>query len=543
MSIIPKSARLVAALASALALTAACSSNGAESHSPTKLDPGQVQIKGEGVTRNPYGGAALALGEPRDGGELKLGMITPADTLDPITPLSTGAVSAAVGIYDTLMKVQPDGTVVPNLATGMESEDDQHWTLTLPGGVTFTDGTPYDADAVIAHIKRYTSPAATARDAGTAKQITATRKVDATTVEMDIARPNVDFPLLFVGSLGMVPSPAAVAKDPKGFGLHPVGAGPFKVESFKPGGDLVLVRNPGYHGQRPHLDKLTMVTAPDSQARLSALKAGDLDLASTTDASDFARAESAGLTVLQQPLYTYYYLTLNLSKPPFDDAGIRKALIQAIDTETISKAVFGGLANPMKGWFVPNHPEYTEVDYPSFDPDAAKKAVDAYSASHGPVTFELQTTPSPENDRATAIIQQMLEDVGIHVRIATYDQPTSILNVAQGKYAAVYRFIGFTLGAVNDMNTRFRTGSPGTITHAGNPQLDALLDQMARTPVADRHDLFVKAQNLLADWMPSVPLVQQSGAWIVGDRVGGFPGTQGEQTADMVRIADLWAAN
>jgi peptide/nickel transport system substrate-binding protein len=440
------------------------------------------------------------------------------------------------------MRLEPSGAVVPDLARSLESEDGQRWTLKLREGITFTDGTAYDAQAVLAHVERYKSPKTTARDAAEAKEITSVKKVDDLTVEFRLARPNLDFPQTLTGSLGMVPSPTAVAKDPQGFGMKPVGAGPFKVASFKPGGNLVLERNPDYHDTRyPYLDKLTMVTATDSKARLAAVEAGSLDLVPTTSTADFAKAEAAGLKVLEQPLLTYYYLTLNLSKPPFNDASMRKALTQAIDTKAISTVVFHGRAPSMKGWFVANHPEYTEVGYPKFDPAAAKAAVEKYEAQGQAATVEIQMVGSPENTRTVEVIQQMLADVGIEAKVSTLDQPTSILNAARGNYQAAFRYIGFTLGATSDMRTRFRSGSAGTITHAGNAELDRIIDKLSRTPVKDRHELYAEAQRVLGEWMPSVPLVQQVGAWIVDDSVGGFPGTQGEQTVDMVRMKYIWA--
>ncbi|MFI9628788.1 ABC transporter substrate-binding protein [Streptomyces sp. NPDC052042] len=528
----------ILATAVAVALLAAGCGGG----EPGTSRPTTEVTKSEGVSLNAYGGAKLALGQPMKGGSLKAGVIAPIDSLDPTVALPTPGTSAAMAVYDTLMKIEPDGQAAPEMAESLTSTDNVHWTLKLRPGVTFTDGTPYDADAVIAHLKRYASPESQARDAGQARQITSLKKANDLTVELTVATKSVEFPLLLAGSAGMVPSPSEVRKAGKSFGLHPVGAGPFKVKSFQPGGDLVLERNPGYRDKNlPYLDRLTLTTATDTQARLSALKAGSLDLAPTQSVTDFKEAEKAGLTVLEQPAYTYFYIALNLSKPPFNDPNMRKALLEGIDTQALAKAVFEGQQPPMKGWFTSNHPEFTKTAYPAYDPDHAKKLVDAYRAGGKSPDFTMTITSPPEFQRQASVIQQMLSDIGIKMSIGVSDQPTIITEAAAGNYVAQLRFIGMTLQTTTDLSIRFLSTSPGSITKSGDPELDSIIKRLNVTPMDQRHDLYTQAQQKLTGWMPSIPLVQQVGGWIVGKQVGGFPGAQGEQTVDMFDARHLYA--
>lgn len=536
-----RTAGVLAVLAATALLAGACSGAG----SPATTDAANsnnVVAKGDGVSLNEYGGAKLTLGAPKRGGSLRVGDIAPIDTLDPIAALSTPGTTAAKAVYETLMKIGPNGEVTPNLAESLTTADQIHWTMKLRQGITFTDGTPYNADAVIAHLTRYTGPGAQARDTGQVRQIAGMTKTDDLTVDFTIAAKSVEFPLIFTNTAGMVPSPAAVASQGKAYGLNPVGAGPFKVKSFQPGGDLVLERNPGYYEKSlPYLDTLTLTTATDTQARLSALQAGSLDLASTQSVTDFDNAEKAGLTVLQQPAYTYFYIALNLSKAPFDDPNLRKALIEGIDNKAVATAVFRGKQQPMHGYFTSNHPAYADSAYPAFDPADAKRLVDQYKASGKSPDFEITITSPPEFQRQASIIQQMLKDIGIAMTIRVSDQPTMITEQAAGNYVAQLRFVGMTLQATTDLGVRFLSNSPGSITKSGDPKLDAIIKRLNVTPQDQRKDLYGQAQRELTAWMPSVPLVQQVGGWIVGKNVGGFPGAEGEQTVDMFDAKHLSA--
>ena len=532
---------LATAAATALLVTA-CGGNSSQSTADASK-ANVVKAEGEGVSLNDFGGAQLALGQPKKGGSLRLGMLAPADTLDPLAALGTSGLNVAASVYGSLFTLTPDGQLAPGLAESIANKDNQHFTIKLRSGLKFSDGTPLDAAAVVDYLDRYRGPSSVARDAGILRsRVTDVKAVDDTTVAVDIKAPSVDFPLVFAGTAGNIPSPTAVKKEGKAFGQHPVGAGPFKVASFQPGGDIVLVRNPGYYDPKlPYLDKLTLVTATDTQARLAALKSGDLDLAPTQSVTDFDDARKAGLTVLEQPAYTYFDIALNHKKPPFDDPQMRKAIAMAIDDKALATAVFEGKQLPMQGFLTSNHPDFVKTDWPTFDPAAAKKIVDAYKAKGGDPSFELTTTSPPEFQRQASVIQQMLKDVGIDMRIDVSDQPTMITAAASGNFTSQLRFLGITLQTGNDIALRFGGQSPANLAFASDPTLDKLIAQVATTPTDQRKELYAQEQQALTEWMPLIPTVQQVGGWIVGKNVAAFPGAHGESTIDQIALREVAA--
>ncbi|MCD4526583.1 ABC transporter substrate-binding protein [Nocardioides sp. cx-173] len=533
---------LFAGALAALLLTA-CSGGGDTKPPADASNANKVVAEGEGVSLNEYGGAQLERSDAQKGGSLRLGMMAPVDTLDPTTALSTPGINAATAIFETLMAIGPEGEAIPGMAESLESEDQLTWTLKLREGVMFTDGTPYDADAVVAHLTRYAAPESQGRQAAAARQIVDMKVVDPLTLEMKLAAPSVEFPVLFTAGAGMVPSPTAVEKSGASFGQKPVGAGAFKVKSFQPGGDLVLERNPEYRiPELPYLDEIVMVTATDTEARLSAIKAGSLDLAPTQSVTDLEEAGAADLTVLQQPAYTYFYLALNTSQPPFDDERVRKALLLGIDREALATAVFEGKHPAMEGYFTGNHPEYVETDFPEFDADEAKKLIEEYVAEGGDASFEMTSTSPPEFQRQASVLQQMLSDIGVEMKIRISDQPTMITEAAAGNYSAQLRFIGITLQATSDLQGRFHSKSPANIARGGDAEVDKLIEELLVTPVAERGDLYAQVQEAMTRWMPSTPTVGQIGGWIASDEVGGFPGSKGEQTVDIIDLRYIWAS-
>src|SRR5918996_81416 len=170
---------------------------------------------------------------PGSAGELVIATSETA-TMDPakLQTESSGEWDRAAAIYDTLLRWTADGGVAPQLAESMESPDGQVWTITLRPDVTFTDGTPLDAEAVIFNIERQRDPTNACGCAGNLAEVESMRAVDPLTVEITLARPNGSFDQGFTGINGMIASPTAIQADPEGFGSNPVGAGPYVLEEW-----------------------------------------------------------------------------------------------------------------------------------------------------------------------------------------------------------------------------------------------------------------------------------------------------------------------
>ena len=283
-------------------LLAGCASPGAGGTSPsgTAAASASAGALPAGVSENALGAQSLALGEPVTGGTLTVGLSAPVEALDPAGSVASNF-TVLRAIFDVLFVYDETGNVVPELAESLATDDrGTTWKMKLPAGLKFTDGTDFNADAVVKHLTRLGAEGSQSRAAADVRQIARMEAADETTVTMVLKAANMTFPKIFVwgqpGGPSMIPSPTSVEKYGSQIGSHPVGVGPFKLKSFQSGADIVLERNGDYRrpGQ-PYLDGLRFVNATDSQTRLSAAIAGDIDLAATQSGSDLADAAAAGL--------------------------------------------------------------------------------------------------------------------------------------------------------------------------------------------------------------------------------------------------------
>ena len=501
-----------------------------------------------GVTTTASGAQAFQRNAAVDGGTLRAGLIAPVESLDPISPLNSGGLPVARAVFDALFVYDENGATVPELAKSIETADNgKTWTLKLPADVKFSDGTPFNSEAVKKHVERLGSEKSQSRSAADARNVERMETPDATTLVLTLKNATMRFPKFFTygitGIGALVPSPTAVEKYGAGFGQKIVGAGPFMLDSFQGGGEIKLKKNPNYRvSGKPHLDALTFVTATDTQSRLAAAIAGDLDLASTQAANDLVEAKEAGLVSLEQPTTTYYDLLFNLDKEPFSDVRFREAVIRAIDLDGLNKAVFDGLQTPMTGMLPKSNPYYVDTDWPSYDPEKAKALVQEYVADTGnKAEFKLTTTSPPEFQKQAQVMQQMLADAGITMSINVSDQPTMVTEAFAGKFDSQHRFTGIAAETDQTLTTDYLSTSPVNNTQGSDPKVDELLLSL-NSDYSQEHrtQVYTDLQKQFRQWLPIVPLIQHQNGWYVGKKVGGFPGVMPGTVEPDVR--DLWIA-
>lgn len=512
---------------------------------PEESDPDQ-NTDAQGVFVNEWGGEELSLGDPVYGGEFTYGAVNPAEHLDPAGAIGLSLESIAAQIYDRLMRFDAEGAVVPELAESLESDDNLVWTMTLPTGVVFTDGTPFDAEAVIAHITRIAAEGSTSLYAREARRIQSMRAVDDITVEFTLSSPNSQFGTGFAESgMGMIPSPTAVESEGDQFGLNPVGAGPFMVESFTPSGEVHLVANPDYYQEDlPYLERLTFIPISEESARLDAIASGDIDGASFPLASRLTEAENAGLTVLHQPWFGNAQLVPNLQRAPFDDVRIREAINLAINRDAINQVVYGGLHDVMSGVLEPTHPFFEDTRWPDNDPDAAKALVDEYVTETGqPIVVDMILNQSQEHGQIAALLQQQFEAAGITLNY-TPTTPTNIVGTAFGTRDFDLILMDNTVGSETTARARALFASDGANNYGGegNPEMDALLNDAA-TAISDeeRIALIGPMQEVWREWLPTAPLAAGVLGRVIGPNVGGFPGgNPNPRSMDLFQGQYIW---
>nr|WP_245664527.1 ABC transporter substrate-binding protein [Nocardia grenadensis] len=216
-------------------------------------------------------------GEPRHGGTVTLAWNTEAQSVDPVTCAIGIGVGPCQAIYGALLYYDPETrSVVPGMAESFTSQDGKHWTLKLRPGVTFTDGTPFDAAAVAFNWQRALDPSMLSPSRAAARTMS-WRVLDASTLAVTSTEVNHQLPYQLTESLAFVGSPTAIEREGADFANAPVGAGPFVFASWARGTELVLERNSGYwDSPRPYLDRFVYKTIPADDQRYNALQADEV---------------------------------------------------------------------------------------------------------------------------------------------------------------------------------------------------------------------------------------------------------------------------
>lgn len=321
-------------------------------------------------------------------------------------------------VFDTLIRQDGDGDLVPGLATAWEYDDSRTTlTLTLRDGIEFTDGTAFDADAVVANIEAFQATATP--DLGNAQQIAAVTASDPTHVVITLAAPDPSLTRSFTGSLGFMASPASFTNaDVK---TNPVGTGPYTLDSDKTvvGSSYVFQKNPDYWDDSYHVyDTLTINCYEGSSALLNALQGGQLDAAAFSDFSSLDRAESAGYTVNTSQIDWAGLILFDrdgVMDAPLKDVRVRQAINYAFDRDGILEAIergHGTVTSSVFGERTAGHDASLDSYY-DFDPEKARELLAEAGYADG---FTL-TMPSASfiAQNLLTTVQQQLADIGITV--------------------------------------------------------------------------------------------------------------------------------
>ncbi|WP_436795932.1 ABC transporter substrate-binding protein [Actinospongicola halichondriae] len=386
-------------------------------------------------------------GDPVPGGKLVYGV--EADTSTPWTPAnSVCAISCHMimrSVFDTLTLFAEDGSVQPNLLESFEPNDDfTAWTLTPKSGITFHDGTPFDAAAIKANLDAHLVSFLTAKALLNVESVDLSEDGSAAVVTMK--SPWNRFPSFLSGQIGYQASPtwlAAVAEDPT-LAASPVGTGPFVFKSYEVGGSFIATKNAEYWRADeglPYLDEIEYRVLADGQARKNALLSGDIDIMHTSAGlviSDLRKEDGIELTENSSYGETNYTL-MNVGNPdsPISDVRIRKALAMAIDNEVLIERRGAGIGMVANGPFSPDQKGYLEeTPYPEYDPEGAKALVDEYKAEKGVSSVDIAytTTTDPANLETGELVKQFWDQVGLNVELAQIEQGAFIVTALSGDF-------------------------------------------------------------------------------------------------------------
>ncbi len=351
---------------------------------------------------------------------------------------STGLCYART-VFDPLFTQAVDGSVQPFLAQSISHNAEYtEWTIKLRSGVTFHDGSPFDATVVKVNLDGVAQSPLTGPALFNLQKVTV---VDPMTVMVTTKIPWVPFPIYLTGQLGHMAALKQLA-DTSGKAT-PIGTGPFVFKEWVPGDHFTATRNPNYWRQGlPYLDSITWKPIVDPQSRGNSLKAGNIDAMHSSDTqnvADFMNNSSYNQvndlnSVLGEPDMTF--VMLNTAVPPLDDVRVRQALAYATDQQKYINTLGNGLTKPVDGPFLKGSPYYAPSGYPSFDQARARALVADYQKDKGPISFKFGTINTAKTRQQNEFLQAMWKEVGITTEIVQVEQSPFILNAIVGNYQA-----------------------------------------------------------------------------------------------------------
>ncbi len=490
--------------------------------------------------------ASFAAGEtPRQGGTVVYAMEAEPDILDPHACGGWHTSRLVLQMYDQLVEHDlttpwQDGAppkLVPSLASGWEvSPDGLEYTFTLREGITFHDGTPFDAEAAKFNFDRiwdedfeYFYPRAKAYRAADIYFLDKVEVAGPHTLKITLKEPFNSFLLrlanLGPGMVSMI-SPTAIKKHGnQEIALHPTGTGPFKFVERVPGDRVVMERNPDYWGGNPKagpfLDKIVVKPVSDASTRIAGLRSGEFDMIIVPVPDNRPQLEEEGFVWDQGTVHHNWYWAYNMKDPIFQDLRVRQALNYAVDRQALCQDVLAGTAFPMENGIVPPgmlsfDPGYKAYEY---NPAKAKELLAAAGYEDGfETTFVTSTDgsgqllPVPIAER----VQSDLSKVGVDMRIEATEWVSYFtkwisggfkdVGAAQMSFGAPDPFwleqtIGctFHVGAVGGLNTGYYC----------NPEVDKVMQAARQAPPP-------KAGDPYADWGLSTEAVEH---WAKANRM------------------------
>ena len=499
---------------------------------------------------------------PTDGGTLVYATGDAEPTcLDPHVGGNYPQALLSTQYLEPLVGRDADGTILPWLATAWTvSDDGLTWDFTLAQDVSFTDGTPFDAEAVKVNVEHLQDP-----DTGSSTGYLAVQKVasveavDATHARFHLTEPDSALLESMSQQWTAIQSPAGIARGQDENCAAPVGTGPFVVESWTPQQQVELVRNEDYAGLDPqaehdgaaHLEKIVWRFIPDAATRYAALRSGEVQVIDNPQPDAIAQADEGGdIAHLDAPRPgSVNRIELNSAQPPFDDVRVREAFVRAADPGPGIETLFAGTTTRSYSPLSSVEPAaYADEDLFATDADAADDLLDAagwterdadgYRTRDGQrltVRFPVSTNQS------VAAEQSLFEQIQANAKAVGFDVVLTPLDLS-GWYGALgaheYEAVSAPYTKVGPDVLRILYHSDGTVpapsgyfaNHAGvtDPALDALLDQASATAdEAERTDLYRQAQQIVLEGYYVLPLYDQQNHFLTS-------GVTGVRTLDTV---------
>lgn len=459
---------------------------------------------------------------------------TDANTLDPIHTDVGDTVKVIVNLYDTLISYDDETPeIVPALATSWTTSDDGlQWTFKLREGVTFHDGSAFDASAVVFSFERLIQPdhphgqyenAVPYRSSFS--MIDSIEALGPHEVRFNLKHPSA----VFFNNLAMFPasivSPEAVKKHGKKFNENPSGTGPFKLSKWQREQSVAMAAFDEHWRGRPKVDFAVFLRVKESTTRVDQLKRGEAHIADELPPAELdALAKLPEIVVQEQVAMNVAYLAMHTAKPPLDNVKVRQAIATAIDKKELIRVCYGGYAEPAVT-VVPRVMWGADLELAdrTCDVEAAKTLLAeglAEAGVEGPLKLVLATMaqPRPYMQRpldTAAFIKDSLAKIGIVVTVEPRDVNQHIDHLQKGRHQIC--LVGWSSDNTDPDNFLYslldsdNIATGNNLSHWRNERAHTLMiDAQRELDSTKRAEMYREVQRLAFEETPVVPLVHSA---------------------------------
>lgn len=499
--------------------------------------------------------ASAASGESSKGGDLVIAF--PADSepasldgqIDPYQP--TWLLDSFVS--DPLLQLGADGEYHPDLATSWETTNDgKSWVFHLREGVTFQDGTPFNAEAVKYNFERVVAPeTASAQLANDVGPITSVEAVDEYTVQVNYDEPWVTL-LDAVRRMPIWSPTAAEEWGLQDFDKHLVGAGPFTLEEWVQNDHVTFKKWPEYggwnslqeHEGAAYLDSITVNFIGEAAVLGNVVKSGDADIAQELPAEyieDYKDQQGFDLITGYQG-GTGLQMVMNVRTPPLDQLKVRQALLYATDQQGLNDLLYNGAYLVSYGPLNPRSPCYWQgaEDMYSYDVEKAKSLLDevGWKDEDGDGIREAHGVPgvddgTPLQLRWTVLhhqeigeaVQAQWRNIGVDLQIEVIPGPVQLDRVQKHDFDLIYERQRSPDPLIMDMVWNSKWDEPGGWAWTGfkDQQLDEQLNKLRTLPdIEQRCQIAKDAQKVVMENALMLPTLSQPIFYALNDHVKGF---------------------
>src|SRR5438552_4250179 len=502
--------------AGAMGLIVACGGGAANQPPASATNPPAQPAAPAGAAPTQAAPAQAAAKPAAAGGTLTFVLENDVIDFDPMLSRAFVDRNAHYQIYDSLVRVDPTGKIIPWLAEKWDtSTDGKQVTFTLRKNVKYHDGTVFDAESVKWNIDRYRTTDASARK-GELAPVAGVDVVDASTARFNLQTPFSPLYSLLVGRAGMMVSRKAVEAAGEDFTrkAFKAGTGPFVLTEAVKDDHITLEKNPDWWGQDnagnklPRLDKIIIRPITNSDVRLTNLRTGDAQFANNIAPKDVATVKNdSTLAYKEIPGLSYGSLVPNRKEGfVFNEGRYVKAISMALDRQELIDKAFFGVGTVGYGTIAPAHFAF-DANFKPFekpDPEAAKALVSA--VGKGPLSFEfLVPSGDPALLQQAQLIQAQLRKADIDAQIAQLEFAQILKQQSDHVFKGI-TYVGWSGRIDPDGNTYdFNyTGRPLNDSSYSNPDVDKLLDeQRAASDEATRKTALRKAEQIFVVDDPS----------------------------------------